>query len=453
MEEIKKAKTGAIWAYGLCLFVWGLLFAMNTSYWAYFMTDVAQMPTLVMAKTLLVANICDWIMVPVAAVLMQKLYPRVQYRKWLLIAPIVVAACFIVMFMPNSLPIGTKAVLYGGAYCFQTVFQSLMFGSLNTIVPLLGKRQEDRVAFSSKKAQGNQLGKVVFGLITLPLILLINGGVKEGAAGFFTMTIIYGVLFVGGFAYMYFAAKEADAEAVNLKKEAHPPILDMFKILFTNQHFLSVIGADSCRYTAQFVVWSLSVYYFKYVLGNMAMLTVFFTTMSIIGFCGAVVGEFLGKKIDKRKVYMAGFAVLALAHLVNFFVAPVASTYIVLISIGYFGMGWSNANAIALTSDGAVYSEWKSGKEVKGFMMTISMIVPKIANIIVGSIVGFGLASIGYVANTDMTPETVSGMIKLVNLVPIGFLVLGILLILFINKLSPAKMNEIQLELQAKRVS
>jgi len=229
MEQIQKAKSGAIWAYGFCLFTFGLLFGMNTSYWAYFMTDIAQMPTELMAKTLVVANVCDWIMVFVAAIIIQMTYPRIKYRTWVLVGPIVVAICFSIMFLPTNLSDTGKAFLYGGAYCFQTVFMSLMWGGINTLVPLLGKRQEDRAAFSARKAQGNQLGKVVFGFVTLPLILLINGGEKAKGTGFFVMTVIYAIIFLASFVIMWRYAKDADEEALLLKEEEKTPLLEMLK--------------------------------------------------------------------------------------------------------------------------------------------------------------------------------------------------------------------------------
>lgn len=449
---VQKVRAAAVNSYGFVLFAWGLLFAMNTSYWAFFMTDVAKMPVTLMATVLLVSNIVDWCMVPVAGILLQKLHPKyVKYRTWLLIAPTVVAVCFVFMFINPAISMGAKAVLYGGAYCLQTVFQSLMFGTLNTLVPLLGKRQEERAAFSARKAQGNQLGKIAVGLIALPLILAINGGDKAGAPGYLVATIIFGVTVVCANLIMYRFSKEADAEAVVLEQKGEKlPILEMFKIFFTNLHLLSAVLADSTRYIAQFIVWGLSMYYFSYVLKNLAYLPVFFTTMSVVGFFGAILGEFLAKKLDKKTVYMMGLGILALAHLANYFISKDPITYIVIISIGYFGVSWANANAIALQSDGAVYSEWKSGKEVKGFIMAMCMVVPKIANIVNGIVIGFGLAAIGYVAGQDMTPEMMSGMTKLINLIPAAFLCLGILLLYFFNKLTVDKMKEIQADLQAR---
>jgi len=52
---------------------------------------------------------------------------------------------------------------------------------------------------------------------------------------------------------------------------------------------------------------------------------------------------------------------------------------------------------------------------------------------------------------SPMQPEAISGLNKLINLVPAGFLVLGILLIFFLNKLTVSKMKEIQADLQARK--
>lgn len=451
MEQ--RVKNSVINSYGFILFSSAFLITMSMTYWAYFMTDVAKMPPILMAKTLLVANIVDWCMVFVASIAMQKLYPKIKYRTWLLIGPIIMAACFAVMFAPITAPVGVKAIIYGGAYCIQTGFQIVAFGAANTMIPVLGKLQEDRSAFSARKAVGNNLGKIGFGLITLPLILMINGGEKAAAPGFFVMVIIYGLFFIGTTANFYRLAKSGDAEATALEaKGEKTSILDMFKLFFSNKHLVSAILADSTRLLAQFIIYGLAVYYFRYVLNSMPKLSIFLTSIAVAGVIGSLVGEFLQKKFDKRYVYMSGLGLLVVCLIVNFIAATTnVTTFIAILDIGFFGMMVANSSAVAILSDATLYSELKSGKELKGFMMTMGMLVPKLGNLISGIVVGFGLAGIGYVANTPMSAETMSGLVKIINLVPAAFLILGILILYFFNKLSTSKVTEIQAEIAARK--
>ncbi|UWG98419.1 MFS transporter [Dehalobacter sp. DCM] len=453
MEQ--RVKTGATISYGLILFAWGLLFSMNTAFWAYFMTDIQKMPTILMAKTLLVANVVDFCMVIVASILLQKLYPKVKYSTWLLVGPIVVAVGFAVMFAPvGDISVTAKAILFGGAYCIQAGFQNIAFGAVNTMVPLMGKHPLDRAAFSARKAVGTNAGKLVYGVITVPMIMAINGGVKASANGYFAIVILYGIVFIAANYLMYRYSREADialaSEYIKSDKKSEP-LLELFKIFFTNRHLLGIIIGDIVRILAQFITWGLGVYYFMYVLKSMPLFAVFLTTVSVAGLLGSIVGEILARRFDKRYVYAAGLAILFLAHLTNFVLFPkVAVTFMAVLDVGYFGMAIANACAIAITSEAALYSELKTGKEVKGFLMTMAILVPKVSNIISGSVLGFGLAAIGYVAKTPMTAEQLVGLNKLINFIPAAFLAVGIIAILTLNKLSTAKVNEMQVKMAEK---
>lgn len=456
MEQ--RVKVGATISYGFILFAFGLLYSMNMVFWAYFMTDIQKFPTVLMAKTISIASIVDIFAVVIVSVLLQKLYPRIKYGTWLLIGPIVVAICFALMFFPaTGLSVTAKAFLYGGAYILQCWFQNIAFGAVNTMVPLMGKHPADRAAFSARKAIGTNTGRLLFGVITLPIILAINGGVKASPNGFFIVVILYGLVFVFANYTMYRYSRQADAElAANYVKDNRKPepLSEMFRVFFTNRHLIGIIIGDIARILAQFITMGLVAYYFMNITKSMPMFAVFLTTVSVCGIVGSIVGEILGRKFDKRYVYAGGLGLFCLVYLINFFMmTQSAMTFIVIFDIGFFGMAIANSVSIALTSEATLYSELKNNKEVKGFLMTMAIIVPKVSQFISASVIGFGLAGIGYAAGKPMTPDQIVGFNQIFNLVPAAFLALGIIALLTLNKLSTAKVNEIQEMIKAKQQS
>jgi Na+/melibiose symporter-like transporter len=76
---------------------------------------------------------------------------------------------------------------------------------------------------------------------------------------------------------------------------------------------------------------------------------------------------------------------------------------------------------------------------------------PKFANLISGALLGFGLISIGFVAKTEMSVETLNGLKMLGTLLPALVLVIGIICFLLLNRLSAAKLAAINTEVIERR--
>ena len=83
-------------------------------------------------------------------------------------------------------------------------------------------------------------------------------------------------------------------------------------------------------------------------------------------------------------------------------------------------------------------------------IMSMSILPIKIGIAVGGGVIGYGLAAIGYSSTAEMTPELVSGIMKLVSLVPAAFCVIP-LFIIFFYKLTDAKVAEFMAVNRKKR--
>ena len=72
----------------------------------------------------------------------------------------------------------------------------------------------------------------------------------------------------------------------------------------------------------------------------------------------------------------------------------------------------------ALYSDTVVYGEWKTGKNIRAFTMSIQNVAIKLSVLIRISVLTLGLSAIGYVANTDPSPQVVSGISSMMSFSP-----------------------------------
>ena len=76
--------------------------------------------------------------------------------------------------------------------------------------------------------------------------------------------------------------------------------------------------------------------------------------------------------------------------------------------------------------------------------------VKKMANGFGGALAGYMLAWIGYIPNAQQSPETLTGMLAMVSLVPAAFAFIA-LIAMYFYPLTEAKFQEILSELQARR--
>lgn len=448
----KRVTKGLSLVFGLSFMSWSMFNSINASFWAYFMTDVVGIAAATMGIVLVVSRGLDWLLVPVAGIFIEKINLKWgKYRSWLLIAPPIIFVLFVLMFTNPNIPLNVKAIYLASAYIIAAVFINLNMIAISTLIPVLGKTQEDRVVLAARKGQGSTLAKIVFGMTALPLILLINGGEKAAQPGYVVACLVFGAFFLVTYWALFRMTAEYDTENVEAtKKKEKVSISEMLVLLVTNPPLLVLVLAETSRYIAQMVLMGMAMYYFQYAFNNVAMMAVMLTSMNLVGFGGTLAVEYIAQKIDKRTTYMIGQIIMCVCLGLAWLIARDALTFVVLISIGWFGFNFMNGTSLALQSDCVLYSEWKTGKSAKAFMMGMFQWCPKIGNIVAGAVTGFGLAAIGYTKGIAATPELITGLRNLINLLPVVALIIGLVLMLLLYKLNSSKMQEIQKDLQER---
>lgn len=433
--------------FGLAALAWPLLNAMMNSFWQYFMTDVALIATGVVALVLSISRTLEWVTVIIAGIIMEKVsFKKGKYAPWLLMAPTGVTIFFVLMFINYPLSQMAKAIMLGTFYVLAAFFINFMVITQNTMVALIGKRnQNDRALLSAKRGQGSALGKLIFGVVGLPLVLLFNGGNEAAAPGYVLATLIFGVVMILVFVLLYKMLPEGIDDPAMVEKKDKLSVGQMFKALGKTPPLIAFVLADSMRYIAQFTLIGLNMYIFTYVYDQVALFAVLMTAMNFVSLGAAFLAEILARFMDKRTLYISGLLTMAVFFCAAFLFAHTAIVYVVLICCAYLGSGLANSTNVAVTADAILYNQWKTGKDAKGFLNSIGSYPPKFGNLISGYITGFGLVAIGFVANTEMAAATLTGLKALATILPGVLLVIGVLIMLFGNKLNRktvAMMNE-----------
>ncbi len=446
----EKISKGIINAYGLGELGFIIMMTLATTYYSYFLTDVAMIGAAAMGTILLVARIVDAVSVPIAGATIEKSNMKWgKYRSWLLVTPPCIVLFFILMFTNVNMSPEIKAVYLGGAYILAHVCVNLGYTSYLSMIPVLGVEPSDRLLLASRRGQANAAGKIIFSLIAMPLVIALGAG--NEAKGFFLTTILFTCMMMTGFYIVANISKKYDVNLGPAVKKEKLSTAEMVSQVFTNKPLLLLMLTEITRWTSMFALYGLAAYYFKYVVNNMIMISVFFTSVNVAMLVGTTAAQFVAQKIDKRNTYLCGLLILLVGLIGTWLFANNATTFIALMTIGYFGFAFGNNLNTAMYSDAVDYGEWKTGKNARGFIMSMFSLPIKIGIAIGGAAAGYGLASIGYVANAEMTPQLVRGIKMLITILPASFVAIGILS-MFFYRLSSEKVKQMQLEIQQRKV-
>lgn len=457
-ENSPKLKPWMINFYAVAVFGFNLMVNMNSAYYTFFLTDIALIPAAVVASMLLFIRIADMIMVPIIGGLMEKSNLKWgKYRSWLLVAPPILALFYTLMFTNVDFSTPVKIVFLVTVYLLAHVFVNFAYGALYAVIPLMAKDQIERTKISARRIQFQSLGSILFGYIAMPLLLFFTGGNAEvpDTSGFIVTTAIFTTIMMLTF-FMAFKSTKGFEEPVtekpnttNSKKETLKAG-EMASLMFKNPNLLAVIIGDTCARIVQFGILGLAAYYFRYVIQDMAMLAVFMGNLGIIQLAGSIIFPIICRYVDKRTVYISGLALMVVTNLAAWAFATTAWSFIILVGLSFIGIAFTHSASPALFADASDYSEWKTGKNAKGFIMGMANLSPKIALIFTGTLTGILLSAIGYVANQPATPEVASGIKNLMHFMPAGFAGLGIVIMLVFNKLTITEVKKIEHKLSTK---
>ena len=117
-----------------------------------------------------------------------------------------------------------------------------------------------------------------------------------------------------------------------------------------------------------------------------------------------------------------------------------------------FFMQISMSTLTAMFTDTVVYYEWKTGKDARGFIMSMLNVPIKVGALLRGVVLSAGLATAGYVAEqATYTAETIKGVSAVMNLYPAACLAACVVIIGIGYRLSDKKIQLMTGEIESRK--
>jgi sugar (glycoside-pentoside-hexuronide) transporter len=284
-------------------------------------------------------------------------------------------------------------------------------------------------------------------VLTLPLAKGLGGG--NDTRGFLIVAIIFSVIYVITGLTAFFSTKER----VTVPRKEHEKIVDSLFVIVKNVPLLLLFAASVCYGVASALRGAMGVYYFKYVVGNDLLVSMFILGSAVFTLVAMLLTPMISKKMGKKPTFILAMALMTFTFVVSYFIpASMAMLYILLNVVAGFGTGMYVIVATSMFADTVEYAEWKIGKRSESIVFSMTTFMAKLSTALGSSITAFGLAAIGYIPNVEQSVKTLAGINQLMSIWPALISLLAIVAILF-YELTEKRYGEILKELEERRKS
>jgi sugar (glycoside-pentoside-hexuronide) transporter len=449
---LPKLKKSVINLFGLPSFGFQFFVNMEVFFFAAFLTDYAKIPMALAGTVLMVTSIFDIIWVPTAGVIVEKSNMKWgRYRSWLLVGPPLAALFFILQFFKIGSPI-TNAILISIGFIVSHLIWNTFYAAHIAMNNSMTTVREERISMSSNRGMFNALGAIGFSLIGAKMIS--SFGTNNPALGYTLTVVVTGIVMILCYYALFAMTKDyafhPDANKAE-KAKNKMSIVDMLKQIVVNPPLIGLLLSELGRYLGRFVIFGFAFYYFKYVVNNLAVIAIFFTGLNVVCFFGAIIASPIAKKFGERNTYIFSLSIFVVGLLAVWALPMNYISFMIVMFLAYLGYGMPDAIGVAMYSSTVEYGEWKTGKNARGFIMSLISFPIKTAIFARSVIITAVLVSAGYVADMTVTPELISGIKNGIALVPAIFIAAGLIIITILYRITPKKLKEMQDEIAARK--
>jgi GPH family glycoside/pentoside/hexuronide:cation symporter/glucuronide carrier protein len=452
LQQGKGLKKSIINLYGLPSFGFQFFVNMEIFFFAAFLTDFAKIPVAAAGTILMITSIFDIVWVPTAGVILEKSSMRWgRYRSWLLIGPPLAAAFFVLQFSKIGSP-AINAILVSVGFIVSHLIWNIFYAGHIAMNNSMTTVREERISMASNRGMFNALGAIAFSMIGAKAIEQFGSG--NQALGCTLTVVVSGIIMILCYWALFALTKDyayhPGTHATAAQKDKLP-IGEMLTQILINPPLIGLMLAEVGRYLGRFIIFGMAFYYFKYVVNNLGVIAIFFTGLNVVCFFGAMITAPLAKRFGERNTYILSLSLFIVGLIIVWLLPMDHLSFMVIMFVAYLGYGMPDALGVAMYSATVDYGEWKTGKNARGFIMSLISFPIKTAIFVRSVVITSVLVSAGYVADMAPTPELIAGIKNGIALVPALFIAAGLVIIVVLYRITPQRHSEMQAEIRARQ--
>lgn len=379
-----------------------------------FYTDVFGIPAAAVGTMMLVTRLVDAFSDPLMGALADRTQTKYgKFRPYLLWGIIPLAAAGVLTFTVPDLDESGKIVWAYATYIFMMLaytFINVPYGALLGVVT--GNTQE-RTTLTSFRFIGAFSGGSLVAFLTPELVSYLGNG--DEVTGWQLTMGLYGVIAAMLFSFSFYSTKERISPPVNQKT----PVLQDLKDLTKNKPWIVLFCLALIIMMTISLRGSTGTFYFKYFVGREDLIGSFSLAYMLSLAVGAASTPLLTKFFDKKSLLTLLMMIVAILS-VSFYFVPkdhIQLMFTLQILIG-LALGPKSPLVFSMYADTADYSQWKTGRRATAMIFSAAAFAQKLGGAIAGAMIGWILASMGYIANQAQTGASEQGIVLLMTLIP-----------------------------------
>ncbi len=439
-------KKTAILNYSIGDFGINLNFQLIGFFLAYFYTDVFGISPGHVAGLLLAARAWDAFNDPVMGFMADKTRTKWgRFRPYVIFGAIPLNLMLVACFYVPDISIELKVVYAYVTYILHGMVFTAVGLPYSSISAVMTQDQQERALISTLRMFFAVI--IAMSIVNIGTRPFLDRFYPESEAnGFFALALLYAIISSVVLIYVGIKSKER----LDFTPEKYK-LMDIFRIIFSNKMLL-ILGSAMFFNTCIWVIAnSVALYYFKYILGNTNLYSLFFGYMLPANVVGVALTPMLTKMYGKRNVFILGSAIVVVANLVRHFLPGDAfQTFTAVSMLASTAMMFCSCCQWGMVPDTVEYGHWKTGIRSEGIPFAFFSFAFKAGMALGGAFSMLVLQKSGYVANTELNDSTRTAVIWLYNIVPAGCSVACIVALIF-YKLDGERFSQILADLETRK--
>ena len=396
-------------------FVWTFI----GSYLTVFYTDIVGLAPAAAAAIMMIARVWDAVNDPMMGAIAERTRSKFgRFRPYILFGSPLLAIFSVLCFTHPFAGSSKAGVIYAAVtYIITGMLYTLVNIPYGALAAVMTEDAEQRNKINASRNVGMNVGILIVNGITANVMLFFSGKGAEVANGngYFMTALVYAIISIPCVLAVFFTSKEQVVPEVTKEKFS---LKTTITGLVTNKNLMILLVIMILQMAAWMGRIGVVIYYIMYCLGSFTLIPVIMLAPSVCGIVSSLMVPKVMSKFGKRMTLQIAVTCQGIALLAMYFTPFDNLTLIIIESglVGFFNVSFPCS--LSLLGDAIDYNEYKTGMRNDGIAYATYGLAQKLGNAIGASVGVLLLASFGYVANAQQTPETLHGINIVVNLIP-----------------------------------
>jgi GPH family glycoside/pentoside/hexuronide:cation symporter len=407
-----------------------------------FYTDVFGLSAAAVGTMMLVTRLIDAFSDPLMGAIADRTKTKLgKFRPYLLWGIIPMVAAGVLTFTVPDVSDSKKLIWAYGTYIFMMLAYTFINVPYGALLGVVTADSQQRITLTSFRFIGAFSGGSLVAYMTPELVNYLGQG-NEALGWQYTM-LVYGLVA----ALLFVITFLSTSERISPPTEQKTPVLQDLKDLTQNKPWKVLFVLALIIMMTISLRGSTGTFYFKYYVERPDLIGSFAMAYMIALAIGAALTPLLTKFVDKRRLLMILMTIVASLSLVFYFVPSdnIPLMFVLQILIG-LALGPKSPLVFSMYADTADFSQWRTGRRATAMIFSAAAFAQKLGGALAGAMIGWLLASLGYVANQAQSGASQEGIVLLMTLIPAIFAAIAVPLIYF-YPLDEDKLKKLQGEL------